>query len=61
MDANITVVADGVTKNVKPKILDKGEKGEQCYEVKINFLANNAVIASEAQMTDTTTTSTRLL
>ncbi|CAD8138360.1 unnamed protein product [Paramecium pentaurelia] len=54
MDAEITVVANGVTKSVKPKKLDKGQNGEQMYQLKLNFLGNKVTIGCEAQMGETT-------
>ncbi|CAD8054077.1 unnamed protein product [Paramecium sonneborni] len=55
-DAEITVSADGVAKTVKPKKLDKGDKGEQIYQFKLNFLGNKVTIASDAALVETTTT-----
>ncbi|CAD8145892.1 unnamed protein product [Paramecium pentaurelia] len=54
MDAEITVVADGVSKTVKPKKLDKGQNGEQMYQLKLNFLGNKVTIASDASLGETT-------
>ncbi|CAD8136583.1 unnamed protein product [Paramecium octaurelia] len=54
MDAEITVVADGVSKTVTPKKLDKGQNGEQMYQLKLNFLGNKVTIASDATLGETT-------
>ncbi|CAD8046811.1 unnamed protein product [Paramecium sonneborni] len=53
-DAEITVVAAGVTKTVKPKKLNKGQNGEQMYQVKLNFLGNIVTLASDASLGQTT-------
>ncbi|CAD8046737.1 unnamed protein product [Paramecium sonneborni] len=49
-DSQITVTANGVTKQVKPKLHNKTTDGT-IYEIKFKFLANNVIIASDAVLT----------
>ncbi|CAD8138288.1 unnamed protein product [Paramecium pentaurelia] len=46
-DAQITVTANGVTKQVKPKLYNQTADGT-IYQVKFRFIANNVSIASDA-------------